>query len=43
MKLEREFKENEIFLYLGNQYKLKFIKDKFEEVYIEGDSYVLND
>ncbi len=41
MKFDREFKENEIFLYLGRQYKLKVIKDKFEEVYIEDDKIIV--
>ena len=41
MKFEREFKENEIFLYLGNQYKLKVTKDKHEEVYIEDDKIIV--
>lgn len=41
MKFEREFKENEIFLYLGKQYKLRIIKDKYEEVYIDDDKIIV--
>ena len=41
MKVEREFKDNELFLYLGKEYKLKIIKDKFEEVYIEDDKIIV--